>query len=504
MASSVFKTYAQENGGRVLLLFLLFSLALYQLATSGIGGFALLCSFPAIVLFVYLAFKYRMFVFWILCIVNYIIHFRGLYMPVPMSLPNELLEIILLAIAIIDVNNSHFERCANLMLFMLIIWCGFCTLEVLNDTCDVGIQFAEWYSGARKIGFQVLYCFLVYILYITTPKILIRYFYIWAALSVFAAFWVWKQKAIGFTPSEAGWIEGHRTTHILQGGTLIRYFSFYSDAAAFGVGMATTAVAYLIFALTSNIYKLKILFCAVGLISLWAMFQSGTRTAMVCFFAGIFMYIFLSKSVKIAIPITILGVLAFILIAFTNIGQGNQQIRRMRTAFDRKDASANARTINQQAMKKYLRDAPWGIGIGNTYQNVPANNKFRKLSAIPPDSEYVWIWVHTGIIGITIFLITTFFMFAGACWIVLFRIKSPSLRGIGAGFCCAFVSIQLGGYGNQILMQFPNCVLYYGGLSLVYALPFMEKEWIDWESKELAIQEEKKRLKLEKKRASRV
>ena len=101
-------------------------------------------------------------------------------------------------------------------------------------------------------------------------------------------------------------------------------------------------------------------------------------------------------------------------------------------------------------------------------------------------------------------MITTFFMFAGACWIVLFKLKNPSLRGIGAGFCCAFVSIQLGGYGNQILMQFPNCVLYYGGLSLVYALPFIEKEWIEWEAKELAIQEEKKRLKLEKKRASRV
>ena len=505
MTNTAFKTYTQENGGRVLLLLLLFSLALYQLITSGITGFALICLIPILVLFVYLAFKYRMLVFWILCIVNYIIFLRGiLFLPIPMSLYNEMLEIILLVIAIIDVKDSHFDRCANLMLFMLIIWCGFCTLEVLNDTCDVGIQFAEWYSGARKIGFQILYCFLVYTLYINKPELLVKYLNLWALLSLFAAFWVWKQKTFGFTPSESQFIEAHRTTHILQGGTLIRYFSIYSDAAAFGVGMATTAVAFLIFALTAQIRKYKLFFCIVGLICLWAMFPSGTRTAMVCFFAGIFTYIFLSKSVKIAIPITILGLLAFILLAFTNIGQGNQQIRRMRTAFDKKDASANVRTINQQAMKKYLQDAPWGIGIGNTYQNVPANNKFRKLSAIPPDSEYVWIWVHTGIIGITIFLITTFFMFAGACWIVLFRIKSPSLRGIGAGFCCAFVSIQLGGYGNQILMQFPNCVLYYGGLSLVYALPFMEKEWIEWESKELAIQEEKKRLKLEKKLASRV
>jgi hypothetical protein len=95
-------------------------------------------------------------------------------------------------------------------------------------------------------------------------------------------------------------------------------------------------------------------------------------------------------------------------------------------------------------------------------------------------------------------------MFAGASWIVLFKLKSDSLRGIGAGLCCAFVSIQLGGYGNQVLMQFPNSLLFYGGLSLVYSLPFYEKEWIEFENKQLAIQAEKQRIKEEKKRAKRV
>ena len=53
-------------------------------------------------------------------------------------------------------------------------------------------------------------------------------------------------------------------------------------------------------------------------------------------------------------------------------------------------------------------------------------------------------------------------------------------------------------------MQFPNCLLFYGGLSLVYALPYFEKEWEEYESKLLEKQKEKKRLKLEKKLASRV
>ena len=95
-------------------------------------------------------------------------------------------------------------------------------------------------------------------------------------------------------------------------------------------------------------------------------------------------------------------------------------------------------------------------------------------------------------------------MFIGACYIVMFRLKNKSLIGIGGGMCCAFVAIQLGAYGNQVLMQFPNGLIFYGGLTIVYVLPYIEPAWIDFENKRLAEQEEKKRLKMEKKLASRV
>lgn len=95
-------------------------------------------------------------------------------------------------------------------------------------------------------------------------------------------------------------------------------------------------------------------------------------------------------------------------------------------------------------------------------------------------------------------------MLFGACWIVFFILKSPSLRGIGIGLCCAFVSQQLGGYGNQILLNYPNCLIFYGGLSIVYAMPYFEKEWIEYETGLLNKQEEKRRLRLEKLEKMRV
>jgi len=506
--NNVIRTYAKDHGGRVSLLLLLFLLAIYEFISVGFPAFAIVCISPLLVLFVMASFNYRMFVFWLLITINYFIQTKGLPLPLPMSLPNEMLEILLIVLAIIDVKNNHFERMGNMMLFTLIIWCGFCTLEVLNDTCGIGIDIGGWYAAARMMAFQLLYAFIVFSIYIDNPNVLIKYLCIWGAFALFAAFWVWKQQYLGFTSAENAFIQGRgRSTHILQAGTLIRYFSIYSDAANFGIGIASTAVAFIIFGLTAKVKKYKFFFLIVGFTCTWAMFPSGTRTAIACFMAGFMVYIFLSKSFKVAVPFTILFAIFVFIIVFTNIGQGNQQIRRMRSAFNKDDASAGAREINREAMKKYMREAPWGIGmgIGNTgNKTVPANNKYTFMATVPPDSEYVFIWIHTGIIGITTFLICTAIMIIGACWIVLFRIKSPSLRGIGAGFCCAMISQQLGGYGNQVLMQFPNGLVFYGGLTIVYILPWIEKEWIEWESKELAIQEEKKRLKLEKKRASRV
>lgn len=507
MANTAFKTYANEHGGRVLLLLLLFLLALYQFIHAGFALFAIICAIPILVLLVIATFHYRMLTFWTLVCINYFLQWKSTPLPsgIPMSMYNEMFEIILIALAIIDVKDTKFERCGNIMLLTLLVWCSFCTLEVLNDTCGIGIDVGGWYTSARMMAFQLMYAFIVFTLYISNPKILIKYLYVWGALALFAAFWVWKQQYIGFTTAENAFLQGRgRTTHLLQGGTLIRYFSIYGDAANFGIGIASTAVAFIIFGITTKVKKYKYYFLIIGGACAWAMFPSGTRTAIACLMAGLMAYIFLSKSFKIAIPFTILFGLFVFILAFTTIGNGNQSIRRMRSAFNKNDASANQRTINQEAMKKYMREAPWGIGMNVGYQNVPANNKYTFMATVPPDSEYVFIWIHTGVIGITIFLICTAIMIIGACWIVFFSLKSPSLRGIGAGLTCAFVSQQLGGYGNQVLMQFPNCLTFYGGLTIVYILPHIEKEWIEYENKLLAIQEEKKRLKLEKKRASRV
>ena len=305
--NNAIKTYAKDQGGRVSLLLLLFLLAIYELISAGFSTFAVICISPLLVLFTLASFHYRLFVFWLLITINYFIQMKDLSLPFPMSLPNEMFEILLIVLAIIDVKNTRWERLGNVMLITLITWCSFIILEVLNDTCNIGIEIGAWYTGARMMAFQLLYAFIVFSIYIDQPKILIKYLFIWGLFALFAVFWVWKQQTYGFTHAEDVWIHTRASnTHILQGGTLIRYFSIYSDAASFGIGIAATAVAFIIFGITAKVKKYKYFFLVVGLACAWGMFPSGTRTAIACLLAGFIVYIFLSKSFKIAIQFTIL------------------------------------------------------------------------------------------------------------------------------------------------------------------------------------------------------
>lgn len=498
--------YTHDNGGRVVLLFLLFALAIYEFINAGFNSFAIICLSPLAILFVYAAFRWKMAVFWSLIVVNWFIMNRNYDVPFPKSLADELLELTLIAIAIIDIRKeTYFGRAWNFMLLAVIIWCGLCIIEILNDTCGLGMNVDAWYTAFRLMALHLVWIVLVFSIYISNPERLIKYLRIWACLSLISAFWTWKMINIGLTDTEQSWLynSGYRT-HLLNAGTLIRYWSTFNDAATYGCNASASAVAFFIFGITSKIKIDKLFFLLTAVAVTWGMFQSGTRTAIITMIAGFVVFLFLAKSTKILIPSAVIGGLFLFILVFTNIGQGNQQIRRMRSAFDKKDASANVRDINKASIAKYMKDAPWGIGIGMYSSNIPANNKFRLLSEIPPDSEYVFIWVRTGPIGVTIFTVCMVMILLGGCYIVLFRLKNPSLVGIGGGLCAAFVSIHLGGYANQILFQYPNGLTFFGGMAIVYILPYIEKEWIQYEKMRLSAEAERKRLRLEKKIVSRV
>ena len=495
--------YSRENGGRAILLFLLFSIAILNFLSSGYSAFVAVMCIPAIALVGYFMFSRKMAMFYTLFIVNTVVMFieRHFHLPVPVSLINELFELMLIGMVLIDHWRFHLSRLINVMFLCAIVWVMFCCIEIFNDQCGLGIDVYRWYTGARLMSMQILYAFVVTTLFIDTPKKIMTLLFIWAVFIVFAAIWLWKQKNIGLTEAESRFLWSS-PAHIMGG--KIRYFSCFTDAANFGIHTAVASAAFLIIAATMKVTRIRIFFAIVGCIGMWAFFGSGTRTALFCFIATIMVFIVLCKNKKLILSVSAVFLVFLYILIFTNIGDSNQNIRRMRTAFDKEDASLGVREQNKATLRKYMVDAPWGVGIGLENGDVPPFNKFKLITQVPPDSEYVYIWVRTGVVGLTVFCIINAVMFLGACWIVFFRLKNPSIRGVGIAYTAAFIGMHLGGYANQILLQFPNVLIYYGGLATVYLLPHIENEWNEWEAKMIAEQEERKRLKLEKKRASRV
>ena len=111
MKKLTFTTYAKENGGRVTLLFLLFLLAMYELVTAGFPVFAIICLLPVVFIAVIACFRSGILLFWFLIVINYLIMWKEIPLgSIPTSLPNEMIEIFLLALAIINVQFACFSN----------------------------------------------------------------------------------------------------------------------------------------------------------------------------------------------------------------------------------------------------------------------------------------------------------------------------------------------------------------------------------------------------------
>lgn len=424
------------------------------------------------------------------------------YIPIQVTIVTVLPQILLIIALVIHPRKGN-NSLGTLMLFAILLWTFYLIIQVFNETCGLPVSITNWLTNLNFFSFYFILAYVLISKIINTPENITLFFRLWAYFSLIATFWAWRQKTIGWDQTEWQWlVSGAMRTHIVGGS--IRYFSLFSDAANFGCNMGASAALFYILALTSRLKKDKILFWITGIACTYSFFASGTRSGLVCFMVGIFLYIFLAKSVKLTATVLVLGGAFVFFLVFTDIGNGNMQIRRMRTAFDTNDASKNVRDLNKQALKKYLQDAPYGMGINIDESKIPAFNKFKIVYETSNDSTYVFFWQRTGIIGVYVFAGMNIIILLGGCYITLFRLQNKACKGIAAALCCGFLGIQAGGYANHILLQYPNIILFYGGMGIAYLLPAIESDYIAYEEKKLHEQEERKRLKEEKRKKSRV
>ena len=414
-------------------------------------------------------------------VINYVLmglNRYGYLLPMPISLHVEVCYVALIAFGFSHASKwgTNASRTAGGLLGIYVVWIIYSTLEALNFSSEIGFGdiITRWLAEYRTMTLQVVWVFMINALIFYHPQQLTRFYKLWAWMTLIAVGWAVRQQYFGFDRTEWIWLlaEGMRT-HFVNG--IIRYFSFFTDAANYGSCMAASACVFgALFLSTTSSKKDKWLFGITALAALYGMMASGSRSAIFVFASGIFCYCILSKRVSTLFTTAILGGAFIAFLMFTEIGNGNAMIRRMRSAFNKDDNSLAVREINKAAMKRYIDEKPFGLGAGIRPNDVPPTNKNHYLATVAPDSTWVYVDIHYGHLGKFLFVFTFGGMIVLCGSTILFKIKDREISGQMAAITTGAFAMLIAGYANQVMLQFPNCWLFFGNLSLVALAQEME------------------------------
>ena len=346
--------------------------------------------------------------------------------------------------------------------FFAVIWFGYSLFELLNPEAR---SLEAWFSG-RGISLYMLLLVPITLLFVDTNQKLNTIFYVWGFFSLLVSLKGIMQNIWGVDQWEKAWLdEGNAATHILFG--KLRSFSFLSDAGQFGANQAYSAVVALIFSMVQKDWRKKLFFIVVAILGLYGMVISGTRGAMSVPIAGFMAFFILRKNLKVMIVGFSILLMVFVFFKYTTIGQGNDQIRRMRTAFDPNDASLQVRLENQKKLKVYLASRPFGggIGLGGVKAKKYLPNAY--LSQIATDSWYVLVWVEQGIVGLLLHLFLLFYVITKSSFRIMFRIRDPVLKIKMAALTAGMFGVMVASYGNAVLGQMPTSILIYISMAVI-------------------------------------
>ncbi|MEM1336764.1 MAG: O-antigen ligase family protein [Bacteroidota bacterium] len=363
------------------------------------------------------------------------------------------------------------NKARSQLTLLVSVWFGYALFQAVNPEA---VSFAAWFYAMRGLAlYQWMIVPLLFILF-DKPKDLKIFFIIWGVMSLLGTLKGFQQVAFGPDPFEQRWLDnGGSLTHVLFG--KLRVFSFYSDAGQFGAAQGHAGVVFGVLALFTKSRKFRIFCIVVALAGLYGMMISGTRGAIAVPAAGGVMYLILRKNIPILLAGAIMGIGVFVFFKYTTIGNNNQQIRRMRTAFDPNDASLQVRLANQRKLKTYLASRPFGGGIGSTGNWGQRFSPHTFLANTATDSWFVAIWADTGVVGLYLHLFILFFVLITGAYNVMFKIQDPWLRGQIAALVCGMFGIMGASYGNGVFGQFPSCILMYTGMVFMFIAPKMDQ-----------------------------
>lgn len=424
----------------------------------------------------------RITTFHILLAVQYALIAASMLFNIKTGLFSMIVILLFTTICLIQLSNDErtdWKPGQNIMTYLLIVWLLYYFMEALNPNNVM----AAWNINLAPYVLIPLICAFVVPIVIRTKKDVELLLIVWSVFVLIFTIKGYWQKNHGFSSKDLYFLYalGGARTHIIWSG--IRYFSCFSDAANYGVHATMAAVTFLISSFFVDSKWKRIYFLFIALCGLYGMGISGTRSAMGVLMGGMLMITIIAKNWKALLAGVFLSIGIFIFFYYTNIGSGNQYIHKMRSSFHpTEDASYMVRVENRQRMKDLMARKPIGYGIG---LSKAGNFHSKEEMPYPPDSWLVSVWVETGIVGLILYLAIHGILFAWCSWILMFKVRNKSLRGLIAAWLCMDAGFFIAAYVNDI-MQYPNQLTVYIGFALCFAAPHIDKR--------ISEEDEKKKL----------
>ena len=368
-------------------------------------------------------------------------------------------------------NSVKWGNANTFIVYFSICWFIYIVLELLNPE-SIGAE--PWFYAMRGMALYPLLLIPLILILFNKPEDMEWLIKTWFIISILAAIKGFIQKYIDCDPFEKIWLaKGGAVTHVLFG--QLRAFSFYSDAGQFGSAMAHASISCFVLFTGKFNARWRLIYFTLFIFFFWGYLISGTRGAIAVTAAGMIIYLMLSKNFKFLIIGSILVGSFYYFMAFTQIGQGTYEIRRLRTAFTEgsNDASMIVRTENKKKLKTFLENKPFGGGVASAGDWGKRFRPDSTLANIATDSFYVRLWSETGIIGLSLFLLFFgYFIIKGG--LIIWRMKESLTRTKLLALYCGVIGIMAASYGNSVFSQFPTNMICYTSMCIIL---ISEKQW---------------------------
>lgn len=354
-----------------------------------------------------------------------------------------------------------------LILFLYILF------EVLNPNGT----FKGWFLGFRSYTLYFI-IFLVSLYVVDSLNFIKLFTKVFLTIAVLAALYALYQEFAGLPSFDLKYMtssEERIGLNFIHGRW--RKWSFLSDVGAFGLFMSYSGIVSLVLALGPFKIHNRIILVICGILMLWSMIYSGTRTAYAVVPLGLGLYVLMNITNKKALAFSIIASGILVVLIFGPFY--GPTLTRIRSAFSPSDdPSMNLRDMNRQVIQPYIHSHPIGGGLNTTGAPGTELAPNHPLAGFPPDSTYLEVALEIGPIGLIIQM-TLFLVILIVAIKNYYNSRNPTFRIFYLAFIAGMFAMHIAAYAKKSVTQLPLGIVLIGSYAVIYKMKELEYGALD-------------------------